>query len=105
MTAARRDLRPVEMEVIAELATATPDLLAVRTQLLAVLAAPAGSHGGGTLPWIPAVEPKTMKELLEAVRLGVLSPVQARTFVNLPEASHGVFRRLARLRSQRGGAA
>ena len=101
--AARRDLSIAEMEVIAELATATPDLVAVRTQLLAVLVAQAPAAGGGRLAWAPALEPKTFKELMEAVRLGVLNPGQARRFLNIPQIESGVLARLARLRWQRGG--
>ena len=102
--AARRDLSIAEMEVIAELATAAPDLVGAKDQLLGALAAPVGSYRGGRLAWNPALEPKTMKELLEAIRLGVLSPGQVRRYVNLPEASQGVFGWLAGWRRQHGGA-
>ncbi|MHB8555838.1 MAG: hypothetical protein ACYDCB_09330 [Candidatus Dormibacteria bacterium] len=88
------------MEVIAELATSVPDLVAARDRLLASLAGPMAD---GRLAWTPALEPKTWRDLVEAVRLGVLTPEQARRFVNLPQAHPGLLHRLAHLRWQRGG--
>lgn len=100
----RRDLRPEEMAVIAELAMATPDLVAAKDRILAALVvAQAPAAGGGQLAWAPVLEPKTFKELMEAVRLGMLNPGQARRFLNIPRAEPGVLARLARLRWQRGG--
>lgn len=102
--AERRDLRPEEMAVIFELATATPDLVAARDRLVA--AARGGSApatGGGRLQWQPSLEPKSWKELMEAVRLGVLDPKAARRFVNVPQPEPSVLRRIAGLRAQRGG--
>ena len=102
--AERRDIRPEEMAVIAELAMAAPDLVAAKDRILAALAVPqAPTAGGGRLAWAPALEPKTFKELMEAVRLGLLNPGQARRFLNIPQAESGVLARLARLRWQRGG--
>ena len=100
----RRDLSIAEMDVLADLATAVPDLVAVKDQLLGALAAAAGPHGGGRLAWAPALQPKTWRDLVEAVRLGVLSPEQARRFVAIPQAEPGVLTLLTRLRWQRGGA-
>ncbi|HUY09188.1 MAG TPA: hypothetical protein VMW80_07020 [Candidatus Dormibacteraeota bacterium] len=100
----RRDIRPEEMAVIAELAMATPDLVAAKDRILGALAvAHAPAAGSGRLAWAPALEPKTFKELMEAVRLGVLNPGQARRFLNIPQAEPGMLVRLARLRWQRGG--
>ncbi|MHB8395010.1 MAG: hypothetical protein ACYDC5_11020 [Candidatus Dormibacteria bacterium] len=97
--AARRDLSLAEMEVIAELASATPDLVAARERLLAALTEPSGpARGGGR-----DIKPSGWKELMEGVRLGVLSPEQARRFLHIPQAEPGVLARLARLRWQRGG--
>lgn len=94
----RRDLSIAEMEVLAELATAVPDLVAVKDQLLAALAGAAapGAQGGG-------LQPGGWKELMEAVRLGVLNPGQARKFVAIPQGEPRMLVRLARLRTQRGG--
>ncbi|MHB1524160.1 MAG: hypothetical protein ACYCS9_04510 [Candidatus Dormibacteria bacterium] len=100
--AARRDLSIAEIEVIAELATAAPDLVAVKDQLLGALAAPGGSHSGGRLAWTPALEPKTWGQLMEAVRLGIIQPKEAKRFLNIPQGEPGVLARLARLRWQRG---
>ena len=99
----RRDIRPEEMAVIAELAMATPDLVAAKDRILAALVVAQAPTAGGQLAWAPALEPKTFKELMEAVRLGVLNPGQARRFLNIPQAEPGVLARLARLRWQRGG--
>ncbi len=100
----RRDIRPEEMAVIAELAMTTPDLVAAKDRILAALVVTqAPATGGSQLAWAPALEPKTFKELMEAVRLGVLNPWQARRFLNIPQPESGVLVRLARVRWQRGG--
>ena len=98
MTAARRDLRPVEMQVIAELATSCPDLVAAKDRLLAALSGPTAAPAGKV-----GLQPGTWRELIEGVKLGVLNPGQARRFLNIPQAEPGVLARLARLRWQRGG--
>jgi len=57
MMAARRDLSLAEMEVISELALATPDLAAVRDRLLArwqrLRNPPAGGGWHGPRSWSP----------------------------------------------------
>jgi len=97
--AERRDLRPEEMAVILELAMATPDLVAAKDRMLAALAAPVGS---GLALAAGTMRPTTMKELLEAVKLGVLRPEQARRFVAVPQPEPGLMARMARLRWQKG---
>ena len=102
--AGRRDLTTAEMAIVAELALATPDLVAARARLLAaargeaVMAAVPGRRQGQ-----PTIEPKSLRELMEAVRLGVLTPQQARRFIAVPQAAPGTLARLARVRWQRGG--
>ena len=100
--AARRDLSIAEMEVMAELATAAPELVTAKDQLLGALAAPVGAQGGGRLAWTPALESKSWGQLIEAVRLGIIQPKEAKRFVNIPQGEPGVVARLARLRWQRG---
>lgn len=104
--AARRDLSLEELGVVAELATMAPDLLAARDRLLAALSgATVVQPGGGRLKWEPSLQPKTWKELIEAVRLGVIPPREARRFVAVPqpEGAAARLRQAARLRWQRGG--
>ena len=91
-----------EMEVIAEVATAAPDLVAAKDQLPGTLAAPVRSRGGGKLAWTPALEPKTWGQLMEAMRQGILQPKEAKRFLNIPQGEPGVLARLARVRWQRG---
>lgn len=91
-----------EMEVIAEVATAAPDLVAAKDQLPGTLAAPVRSRSGGRLAWTPALEPKTWGQLMEAMRLGILQPKEAKRFLNIPQGEPGVLARLARVRWQRG---
>ena len=91
-----------EMEVIADVATAAPDLVAAKDQLLGALAAPVRSRGGGRLALTPALEPKTSGQLMEAVRLGILQPTEAKRFLNIPQSEPGVLARLARVRWHRG---
>lgn len=95
----RRDLSLADMGVVFELASATSDLTIVRERLVAALTEPYGPAGGGGR----AIKPSGWKELMEGVRLGVLSPEQARRFLNIPQAEPGVLARLAHLWRQRGG--
>ncbi len=100
----RRIMRPEEMEVIAELAAAAPDLVAARDRLMT--AAKGGGlppAGGGRIKWEPSLEPKNWKELMEAVRLGVIRPREAVRFVAIPQPEPSALRRIARLRWQQGG--
>lgn len=96
---ARRDLSLEEMAVVAELATATPDLVGARGRLLAALDGPQLPAGE-----TPGLRPTTWKELLDAVRLGVVLPREAARFVDVPQpkGAGSMFRRAVRLRWQHG---
>lgn len=93
----RRIIAPREWETIGKLAAATPDLTKVEPQLLAALKTGAGAAGA------PLLRPANWRELMEAVRLGVISPKESRRFLALPRSGPGLLARLARLWWQRIG--
>lgn len=100
----RRDLRAEEAGVIAALALVAPDLAAVRDRLMAVLSV-AGIPGADPAgPGAGALEPRTWRDLPEAVRLGIPQTRDARRYVNLPEPRPGTLRQVVWLKTQRGGA-
>jgi len=102
--AERRDLRPEEMATILELAMACPDLTAAKERLLAALTVARTGEGAVSVAR-PTIEPKSLKELMEAVKLGIIPAHQARRFVNVPQPEPSALRRVVRLGWQRGGAA
>ncbi|MGH7639467.1 MAG: hypothetical protein ACREN7_00050 [Candidatus Dormibacteria bacterium] len=97
-----REIRPEEWAAIGELAAAAPDLAAVKDRLVAALGAPGTPAGAQPRPGAPGLQPTSWKDLLVAVRLGVLTPAQARRFAAVPEARPGIWRQFW-LRTQRGG--
>ena len=79
----RRNIAPLEWETIGKLAAEAPDLTQVEARLLLALKPGDGPSGG------PLLRPATWRELMEAVKLGVLGPGEARRFVGVPGAERG----------------
>ncbi len=97
-----REIKPSEWAAIQELTSATPDLALVKDRLLAALDGPQSLGGDATRPGAP-MRPGTMRELLEAVKLGVLTRAEARRCLDIPQPPPGSGWWTWRLGSQRGG--
>ncbi|MGH7612227.1 MAG: hypothetical protein ACREN4_09435 [Candidatus Dormibacteria bacterium] len=98
-----REIKPTEWEAIKELSVATPDLALVKDRLLAALGGPQPPAGTPARPEAPGLRPGTVKEVLEAVKLGVLTRAEARRYFAMPPAPPTSGWRTWRLGSQRGG--
>lgn len=92
----KRQIEPHEWETIGKLAAEVGDLTKVEDRLLASLrsSGPAGS--------VATLRPTTWRELMDGVRHGVLTPLAARRFVDIPESAPGRWYQFW-LRLQRGG--
>ncbi|MGH7667159.1 MAG: hypothetical protein ACREN1_07615 [Candidatus Dormibacteria bacterium] len=99
-TSEPREIKPEEWAAIGELPAAAPDLSRVKDRLVAALGASGTVEREAPRPALPALRPTTMKELL----LGVLTPTQARRFVEVPAARASIWQAF-RLRAQRGSGA
>ncbi len=98
-----REIKPTEWAAIQELTSATPDLALVKDRLLAALSGPLGGGGGSARPGAPALRPGTVRELLEAVKLGVLTRAEARRCLEIPPGRPVSGWWTWRLGAQRGG--
>lgn len=98
-----REIKPTEWAAIQELTSATPDLALAKDRLLAALSGPQPPRGTPPRPGGPALRPGTVKEVLEAVKLGVLTKAEARRYFEMPPTPPASGWHTWRLGSQRGG--
>jgi hypothetical protein len=76
----RRDVSPEEMALFGELCATAPDLIARRDDLLAA----ARASGRADASASGLVRPRNVRELIDLVKLGVVSPADARLIVDIP---------------------